>query len=123
VKLLNNQKFTDYELKKVGTSGAYLAQREVTKRVELPPGTYVIIPSLHKKNKRMKFVLRVYVEGDPVKDEKESPDLMRPDKQKSGTSKDLKNGKSANKKPPALTESGEIEKPKNEETSKVCTII
>ena len=64
IKILNNQKFTNHELKKVGASGEYQMQREVTKRFDLAAGSYVIIPSLSRKNKRMKFILRVYVEGD-----------------------------------------------------------
>ena len=71
MKLLNSQKFTDYELKKVGTSGPYLQQREVTRRFEFVPGTYVIIPSLLKKNKRMKFILRVYIEGGLQEEDKQ----------------------------------------------------
>ena len=109
MKLLNNQKFTDYELKKVGTSGAYLNQREVTKRVELTPGTYVIIPSLYKKNKRMKFILRVYVEGSAVnkKEINDSQDVVNIEKRNIGTSKDLMKNKSVVKKPIVLIENGE----------------
>jgi len=106
----------------VGTNGAYLYQREVTKRFELPPGTYVIIPSLHKKNKRMKFVLRVYVEGDPVKEDKTTVNLIKLDKQKNGVTKELKAEKSSNDKSLALTENDETDL-KDDKTTKVCTII
>lgn len=56
----------------MGASGPYLQQREVTRRFEFPPGAYVIIPSLLKKNKRMKFILRVYIEGALMDENKDS---------------------------------------------------
>jgi hypothetical protein len=45
-------------------SGVYLYQREISKRFDLTPGSYVIIPSCFKKDVAMKFHLRVFIEGE-----------------------------------------------------------
>ena len=121
VKLLNNQKFTDYELKKIGTSGPYLNQREVTKRFEFPPGTYVLIPSMYRKNKRMKFIQRIYVEGgmdNEASKEPSSTDVKRQATKKPKESALKKSLLRAEKKgdDSALSE-------ENNEQSGVCTLI
>lgn len=49
-------------------SGVYLYQREISKRFDLKPGSYVIIPSCFKKDVAMKFHLRVFIEGEEEKE-------------------------------------------------------
>ena len=41
----------------------YEHEKEVSKRFDLPPGDYVIIPSLFEKDKPMQFVLRLFMES------------------------------------------------------------
>ena len=48
----------------IDSSGNYLYQREVSKRCDLLPGSYVIVPSCFKQDISMKFLLRVFVEGE-----------------------------------------------------------
>lgn len=43
-------------------SGIYEYQREVTRRFELQPGLYAIIPSTFKPHDQAKFLLRMYTE-------------------------------------------------------------
>lgn len=59
----DSNKFLSNGLEEVASSGLYLYQREVCRRFDLPAGDYVIIPSLFEKDKRMKFVLRVFMES------------------------------------------------------------
>ncbi|KAI8512514.1 hypothetical protein Bbelb_091530 [Branchiostoma belcheri] len=44
------------------TSGSYINLREVTKRVKLPPGNYIVMPSTFKPNEEAEFLLRIYTE-------------------------------------------------------------
>ncbi|XP_035675202.1 calpain-2 catalytic subunit-like isoform X1 [Branchiostoma floridae] len=44
------------------TSGSYINLREVTKRVKLPPGNYIVMPSTFKPNEEADFLLRIYTE-------------------------------------------------------------
>ena len=48
--------------KPIGTSGKLKCFPEVTKRFELKPGTYVIIPFTEKTNQESDFLLRVFSE-------------------------------------------------------------
>ena len=56
-------KYDSSQLTEVAKLPYYLAAREVTKRIRLRPGKYVIIPSLFEKNVNMKFLLRVFYES------------------------------------------------------------
>lgn len=122
VKLINNQKFTDFELKKVGTSGPYLNQREITKRFDYPPGTYVIIPSLNKKNKRMKFLLRVYIEGGLTAEKIKKNDLT---KLNTGRNTSRKSSRKSARSQNNTETMGKFigEESDKEEKSSVCTLI
>ena len=48
--------------KPIGTSGKLECFPEVTKRFELKPGTYVIIPFTEYPNQEGEFLLRVFSE-------------------------------------------------------------
>jgi len=43
-------------------SGVYEYLREITRRFELDPGVYAIIPSTYKAHAEAKFMLRLYTE-------------------------------------------------------------
>lgn len=49
-------------LQRIASSGAYLNKREVTKRFNLNPGEYVIIPSTFEEDAEIKFLLRIFSE-------------------------------------------------------------
>jgi len=53
--------FFKYNLS-TGRSKAFLNTREVTKRFNLPPGTYVIIPSTFEPGRQGSFLLRTFTE-------------------------------------------------------------
>lgn len=53
----------DYtNLQEVDKMPTYMATREVSKRLTVKAGNYIIIPSMFDKNKPMKFLLRVFTE-------------------------------------------------------------
>lgn len=56
-------RYSENQLTEVGNLNIYLAEKEVSKRFDLPPGDYVIIPSLFEKDKPMQFVLRLFMES------------------------------------------------------------
>ena len=62
-KFSTNPKFGERELDEVCASGAYVYQRERSRRFQLDPGYYVIIPSLFERDKRMRFLVRVFTKG------------------------------------------------------------
>lgn len=62
-KFSSNPKFSERELDEVCASGAYVYMREKSRRFQLDPGYYIIIPSLFEKNRRMRFLLRVFTKG------------------------------------------------------------
>ncbi|XP_076458518.1 calpain-9-like [Babylonia areolata] len=43
-------------------SGTYMPYREVTRRFEMPPGCYVVIPSTFKPHNEARFMLRIFTE-------------------------------------------------------------
>lgn len=43
-------------------SGVYQYNREITRRFDLTPGTYVIIPSTFRPHEEAEFMLRIYTE-------------------------------------------------------------
>lgn len=49
-------------LDRIGTSGAYINSREVTKRFRVDPGSYLIIPSTYDEDHDCEFMLRVFTE-------------------------------------------------------------
>lgn len=58
----DGKKYLSKDLQELVSSDMYLYQREVCKRFDLPAGDYVLIPSLFVKDKRMKFIVRVFIE-------------------------------------------------------------
>ena len=52
------------DLKNVYMTYSYKKERQMTKRLDLPPGDYVIIPSIFKDNVQNGFVLRVFMEAN-----------------------------------------------------------
>ena len=52
--------FTEDQLAEVGSSGAHIESRQICQKFLLPVGKYIIIPSMVKKDKQMKFVLKIY---------------------------------------------------------------
>ncbi|CAL1530827.1 unnamed protein product [Lymnaea stagnalis] len=46
----------------VGSTGEFVERREMTKRFQLPPGTYVVIPSTHSPRREAEFILRMFTE-------------------------------------------------------------
>ena len=46
----------------VGSSGAYINSRELTKRFRVEPGNYLVIPSTYEEDKNCEFMLRVFTE-------------------------------------------------------------
>jgi hypothetical protein len=78
-KLDNNQKFTSKELEEVGRTGIYLCTREVTKRFELRPGQYVIIPSMFQRDVAGKFFLRMFCKGRGGENELNFENVQQPE--------------------------------------------
>jgi hypothetical protein len=60
---LSGSKYGYNDLEEVFSPSTYITQRDVTYRLDLLPGCYVIIPSLFEKRMKGKFFLRVYIEG------------------------------------------------------------
>ncbi|KAI3381270.1 hypothetical protein SNEBB_003662 [Seison nebaliae] len=56
-------KFRPNQLKKISSSGAYINQREVTARLRVDPGWYVIMPSTFERGKEGDFVIRIFSEN------------------------------------------------------------
>ncbi|XP_066277383.1 calpain-B-like isoform X3 [Branchiostoma lanceolatum] len=59
------------------TSGSYINLREVTKRVKLPPGNYIVMPSTFKPNEEADFLLRIYTEKPSTTEDAEPPQVIR----------------------------------------------
>ena len=60
----NAKMFAEKDLVEVFTNNIYRKQREITGRLNLDPGNYVIIPSTFDKDVALKFYLRLYIEGE-----------------------------------------------------------
>jgi hypothetical protein len=120
VKLLNNQKFFDHEVTKMGSSGVYMQQREVTKRFELPPGNYIIIPSMYRKNKRMKFMMRVYVESDFEDNRQLQVSRLDSNSENTKTKNKKINGQQNNENDQQVIELTQVEKTKK---TNICSVL
>lgn len=62
----HEKKYSESDLTEMGTTGVYVAKKEVSKRFELDPGNYIIIPSLFDKGAESNFVIRLFFESDIV---------------------------------------------------------
>ncbi|XP_062520154.1 calpain-B-like [Corticium candelabrum] len=63
-----SKQYFDYNLS-TATSGSFTNLREVQKRLELPPGKYVIIPCAFQPGEEAEFLLRIFTEKASKKDE------------------------------------------------------
>ena len=59
----SSNKFSKKDLTKIYCNEYYTNGREVTARLNLDPGDYVIIPSTFEPNMEMKYLIRVFLEG------------------------------------------------------------
>jgi len=50
------------DLIRVGSSGSYINNREVTNRFRVDPGYYIIIPSTYDEDRSCEFMLRIFTE-------------------------------------------------------------
>lgn len=50
------------DLIRIGSSGSYINNREITQRFRVDPGYYIIIPSTYDEDKSLQFMLRIYTE-------------------------------------------------------------
>ncbi|CAF0992683.1 unnamed protein product [Brachionus calyciflorus] len=57
-------KYDKSVLTQVSRINTFMYQKEISKRCELPPGKYVIMPCCFEKNKNAKYLLRLYIEGN-----------------------------------------------------------
>lgn len=57
-------KIDQYSLDKTFTTGAYVEDREVTRRLSLDPGYYVIVPSTFQNDLDWEFLLRIFTERE-----------------------------------------------------------
>lgn len=66
--LFNNDPIlSDLNLKFFANSGEYVYKRELNRKFELPPGSYVLIPTCFRKNASMKYLLRVFSHSAEIK--------------------------------------------------------
>lgn len=65
----NNGKYDPDNLVEMGSSCTYLFRREISKRFDLLPGKYVIVPSTFKKDIDLNFFLRIFVESEELSSE------------------------------------------------------
>ena len=56
-----SRKFSQNELIKVFNDSNYVGHREISKRFDLEPGSYVLIPSIFEKDVAMKYFVRVFI--------------------------------------------------------------
>ena len=49
-------------LNRLGSSGPYKNRREITKRFDLKPGEYIVIPSTYEADVETEFLLRFFSE-------------------------------------------------------------
>ena len=50
------------DLIRIGGSGAYINNREITQRFRVDPGYYLIIPSTYDEDVSQEFMLRIFTE-------------------------------------------------------------
>lgn len=54
-------KYTSDQLKEIGSSGNYFESRQICHKFLVEPGNYVVVPSLFRKDRESKFVLRIHM--------------------------------------------------------------
>lgn len=79
----SKKKYIYSDLEEIFSHYFYLSQREVSVKLDLEPGEYVVIPSLFTKDAEGSYILRVFLEGALSKDVSiKSCDLDRKKKNK-----------------------------------------
>ena len=66
-KLQNDNKYHKLSLEQKTRTSIFKRNREISKRTELAPGDYTIMPCLFNKNRSMQYFLRIYYETDSKK--------------------------------------------------------
>ncbi|XP_074654273.1 calpain-B-like isoform X2 [Tubulanus polymorphus] len=66
-RVINQDNFSDYVLRRAAMSNAYTNLRETTNRFELDPGRYIIIPTTFAPGKEAEFLLRIFTEKETPK--------------------------------------------------------
>lgn len=64
--LQNETKLYANDLERAGSSGTYINLREVSRRFQLEPGNYLIIPSTSEMDVEAEFLLRIFTEQSVV---------------------------------------------------------
>jgi hypothetical protein len=55
------RKYSNEELQKVLINRSYVGKREVTERLLLAPGFYIIIPSTYERNTNLNYLIRIFM--------------------------------------------------------------
>ena len=63
-----DKKYVDYNYS-AGNSGSFTNAREVQKRFDLDPGTYVVLPCAFKPGDEGEFLVRIFTEKSAKKEE------------------------------------------------------
>ena len=60
----SSQKYSYNEMEEIQSTGVYLSQREVAKRINISPGSYIIRPTVYNSEGSLKFFLRIFIESE-----------------------------------------------------------
>lgn len=62
--------------------GTFMYQKEVSKRIELDPGDYVVVPCCFEKNKGASYLLRLYMETVKINNLNQTAKITKPEEAK-----------------------------------------